>query len=161
MTFSTSTAWNTGTPSRRCGRPPRRTLEIVGIVVAFVWFWPVALAYVVWKMLGYPKSDQLRGYFQDAFGRFEQAFKGSGRGFGGGGFGGGFGPGSTGNAAFDEYRRKEIERLEAERRKLDEEARAFSDFVEELKRAKDREEFDAFMAKRRADQTGPATDASI
>jgi hypothetical protein len=119
MTSSTSTAWNTGTPSQRCGRPPRRTLEIVGIVVAFVWFWPVALAYVVWKMMGYPKADRLRGHFQDAFGRFEQAFKGSGRGFGGG-----FGPGSTGNAAFDEYRRKE---------------------------------FDAFMAKRRADQSGPTT----
>jgi hypothetical protein len=55
----------------------------------------------------------------------------------------------TGNSAFDEYRRSELKRLEEERRRLDEEARAFGDFVEELKRAKDREEFDAFMARRR------------
>jgi hypothetical protein len=47
-----------------------------------------------------------------------------------------------------------LARLEEERRKLDEEARAFRGFVEELKRAKDREEFDAFMAKRRADRNG-------
>ena len=53
--------------------------------------------------------------------------------------------------------RRELERLEEERRRLDEEARAFSAFVEELKRAKDREEFDAFMAKRRADNNGPTT----
>jgi chromosome segregation ATPase len=62
--------------------------------------------------------------------------------------------GGTGNAAFEEYRRNELRRLDEERRKLDEEARAFRDFVEELKRAKDREEFDAFMAKRRADTGG-------
>ena len=35
------------------------------------------------------------------------------------------------------------------RRRLDQEAREFREFVEELKRAKDREEFDAYMAKRR------------
>ncbi|MET0742077.1 MAG: DUF2852 domain-containing protein [Microvirga sp.] len=156
MTFSTSSAWNSGTPSYRCGRRPRRALEIAGIVMGFIWFWPAALAYVVWKMMGYPKSEQLRSVFQDACGRLETAFRGTGRGTGGG-FGGGFGPPSSGNAAFDEYRRKELDRLEEERRKLDVEARAFSDFVEELKRAKDREEFDAFMARRRADQGGPTT----
>ncbi|MFL5203209.1 MAG: DUF2852 domain-containing protein, partial [Microvirga sp.] len=65
----------------------------------------------------------------------------------------GFGFASTGNAAFDDYRRSELERLEEERRKLDEEARDFRNFVEELKRAKDREEFDAYMAKRRGNGT--------
>ena len=62
---------------------------------------------------------------------------------------------STGNFAFEEYRKRELERLEEERRRLDEEAHAFAEFVEELKRAKDRDEFDAFMAKRRGGQ-GPA-----
>lgn len=59
--------------------------------------------------------------------------------------------GGTGNSAFDEYRRAELQRLEEERRRLDEEAKAFGAFVEELKRAKDREEFDAFMNRRRGD----------
>ncbi len=56
----------------------------------------------------------------------------------------------SGNWAFEEYRRKEIERLEEERRRLEEESRAFTEFVDELKRARDREQFDAFMARRRA-----------
>ncbi len=71
----------------------------------------------------------------------------SGAGWGAAGFGG------SGNLAFDEYRRSELERLERERRRLDEEAREFRDFVDELKRAKDREEFDAYMARRR--NSGP------
>ena len=150
MTSSHSTTWNTGSSYQRCGRPPRRALEIAGIVVAFIWFWPLAVAYLAWKMMGYPRADEARAFFREKFGGFEQAF--GGRGFGR--FGGGFSPGpSTGNAAFDEYRRRELERLEEERRRLDEEARAFSAFVEELKRAKDREEFDAFMAKRRSATT--------
>src|SRR3954449_5558306 len=112
MNSSNSTAWNTRAPHQRRERPPRRALEIAGIVVAFIWFWPVAVAYLAWKVMGYPRADEARAFFQDKFGRFEQAFGGQGRGFSGfGGFGGGFGPGpGTGNAAFDEYRRGEIER---------------------------------------------------
>jgi hypothetical protein len=151
MSDTASTAWNSGSQSgpwntgahRRCGRSPRRGWEIAGIVLGFIWFWPLALAYLVWKMMGYPKYDEAKAFFRDTFGRARDDL------FGSGGFGGGFQPGSSGNAAFDDYRRSELERLEEERRKLDEEAREFRNFVEELKRAKDREEFDAFMAKRR------------
>ena len=162
MSDSASTAWNSGPHAgpwntgahRRCGRSPRRGWEIAGIVLGFIWFWPLALAYVVWKMMGYPKYDEARSFLRDTLGRAKDDLFGSRgpSGFGGGGFGGG-----TGNAAFEEYRRNELKRLEEERRKLDEEARAFRDFVEELKRAKDREEFDAFMAKRRAESNGPTS----
>jgi hypothetical protein len=113
-------------------------LEIAGIVLGFFLFWPAALAYVVWKLLGYPVPNEVKTFFENNFTRLSESFR----------------PrphfSSTGNFAFEEYRRREIERLEAERRRLDEEARAFAEFVEELKRAKDREEFDAFMARRRA-----------
>jgi hypothetical protein len=146
MSDSASTAWNTGA-QRRCGRPPRRALEIAGIILAFIWFWPLALAYLVWKLMGYPKFDEAKAFLRDNFGRTVDDLFASRRPMGG------FGAG-TGNAAFEEYRRSELQRLEEERRKLDEEARAFTDFVEELKRAKDREEFDAFMAKRRTDRNG-------
>ena len=156
MSESASTAWNSGAGSsgpwnagsrHRCGRPPRRALEIVGIVLGFIWFWPLALAYLVWKIMGYPKYDEARAFLRENFGRPMDdlfAYRRPAGGFGG-----------TGNAAFEEYRRSELQRLEEERRRLDEEARAFTEFVEELKRAKDREEFDAFMAKRRADKNGP------
>ena len=133
--------WNTGSHHRR-GRPPRRGLEIAGIILGFIFAWPLALAYLVWKMCGYPKYDEAKSFFRDTFGRARDDLAARGAA----GFGG---FASTGNAAFDDYRRSELERLEEERRKLDEEARDFRNFVEELKRAKDREEFDAYMAKRR------------
>jgi hypothetical protein len=55
---------------------------------------------------------------------------------------------TSGNAAFDAYRKAQLERLEAERRKLDEEQRAFADYVEKLRHAKDQDEFDRFMSER-------------
>ncbi len=140
--------WNTGS-HRRCGRSPRRGMEIAGIILGFIFVWPLALAYLVWKMMVYPKYDQAKAFLNDTFGRAKDDLFSSRGPAGFGGFA------STGNAAFDEYRRSELERLEEERRKLDEEARDFRNFVEELKRAKDREEFDAYMAKRRGN--GPTS----
>ena len=54
----------------------------------------------------------------------------------------------TGNAAFDAYKREQLKRLDEERRKLEDEQKAFRDFVEKLRRAKDQEEFDRFMSER-------------
>ena len=141
-----SSGWQAGSNCLGPPRGSRRALEIVGIVFAFFWFWPVAAAYIVWKVMGYPVPANLRADMERRWGdmfadrRFATAP---------------FGTPSSGNLAFDEYRRGEIERLEAERRRLDDEAREFRGFVEELKRAKDREEFDAYMARRR--QSGPQT----
>ena len=61
--------------------------------------------------------------------------------------------GSSGNAAFDAYRRETLDRLEAERRRLDDEQRAFGEFLKNLHRARDQEEFNRFMEERRT-QTG-------
>lgn len=158
MSDTASAAWNTGPHAgpwdqgahRRCGRKPGRGLEIAGIILGFIFVWPLALAYLVWKMCGYPKYDEARAFLRDTFGRAKDDLFAARGPAGFGGFA------STGNAAFDDYRRSELERLEAERRRLDEEAREFRNFVEELKRAKDREEFDAYMAKRRG-QNGNGT----
>ncbi|MCA3599239.1 MAG: DUF2852 domain-containing protein, partial [Methylobacterium sp.] len=48
----------------------------------------------------------------------------------------------TGNRAFDEYRTETIRRLE-------DEAREFKDFLERLRHAKDKAEFDQFMQDRK------------
>ena len=50
-----------------------------------------------------------------------------------------FGPATSGNRAFDEYRSETLRRLE-------EEQQEFRDFLGRLRHAKDKEEFDAFMA---------------
>ena len=55
---------------------------------------------------------------------------------------GGFGAPSSGNHAFDEYRTETLRRLE-------EEQREFRDFLDRLRFAKDKAEFDQFMAERR------------
>ena len=53
-----------------------------------------------------------------------------------------FGPSSSGNRAFDDYRAETLKRLEDEQRE-------FKEFLERLRFAKDRSEFDQFMAARR------------
>ena len=152
MSCHASTAgWNAGSHPRRCGPP--RGLEIAGIVLGFVFFWPLALAYLIWKFAGYPVPNEAKSFFEKNFSRLGAGHNGGWGAWGGGPFRKPFSP--TGNFAFEDYRRRELERLEEERRRLDEEAAAFAEFVEELKRAKDREEFEAFMAKRR--NQGPAT----
>jgi hypothetical protein len=55
---------------------------------------------------------------------------------------------SSGNRAFDEYREETIARLE-------EEQREFRAFLERLRKAKDKQEFDQFMADRRANPSPP------
>jgi hypothetical protein len=53
-----------------------------------------------------------------------------------------FGPASSGNSAFDDYRTETLKRLEDEQRE-------FKEFLARLRFAKDRTEFDQFMAERR------------
>jgi hypothetical protein len=53
-----------------------------------------------------------------------------------------FGPATTGNRAFDEYRAETLKRLEDEQRE-------FKDFLARLRFARDRTEFDQFIAERR------------
>ena len=56
---------------------------------------------------------------------------------------------SSGNRAFDDYRAETLRRLE-------EEQREFRDFLERLRAAKDKAEFDQFMAERRNRDGAPA-----
>jgi hypothetical protein len=149
--YASTAGWNAGHQAgahpgagqRRCGSP-RKGLEIAGIVLGFIFVWPLALAYLVWKLIGYPVPKEAKAFFEKNFTSVWET----------GGFKARPAYSSTGNFAFEEYRRRELERLEEERRRLEEEAHHFAEFVEELKRAKDREEFEAFMAKRRTAQAG-------
>ncbi len=57
-------------------------------------------------------------------------------------------PSTSGNAAFDAYKKQQLDRLEAERRKLDDEQKAFAEHLAKLRQAKDQDEFDRFMTER-------------
>jgi hypothetical protein len=147
MSFSPFSGWNSGAATTQAparSGSSRKSLEIVGLVFLFFYFWPLAAAYLAWKFMGYPVPTELRRLFEQGFAKPMRDVRWSAASFT-----------STGNLAFDEYRRSEIDRLERERQRLDEEVREFSTFVEDLKRAKDREEFDAYMARRR--NSGPTS----
>jgi Protein of unknown function (DUF2852) len=62
-----------------------------------------------------------------------------------------FGPSTSGNRAFDEYRMETLRRLEDEQKD-------FREFLDRLRHAKDKEEFDAFMAQHRTRPTPPPSD---
>ena len=128
---------------RSVGRPRFTPLSIVAMVIGFATFWPlglIVLAYVLWgERLGWTSRvgafvDGVRSGIQS--GRFGPA-----TGFRAPPFG-------SGNAAFDAYRARELERLEAERRRLEEEARAFDAYMASLRQARDQDEFERFKAAR-------------
>ena len=73
---------------------------------------------------------------EEKMGRMRERMEGLAAGFGS------WGPPSSGNHAFDEYRTETLRRLE-------EEQREFRDFLDRLRFAKDKAEFDQFMADRR------------
>ena len=150
-------------------RPPlfRSGVEIAAMVIGFVVFWPIGLAilgFLMWRrhrdergdgagMAHGSSSACARRKAEKAMRKAERAMERFTGRFGG--MGGGMGFGSSGNAAFDDYRGAVLRRLEDERRKLDEEQRAFGDFLLRLKRAKDQQEFDRFMAERNGAGDGP------
>ncbi|MBS0247636.1 MAG: DUF2852 domain-containing protein [Proteobacteria bacterium] len=137
------------------GKPAWIALTVLG----FMAWWPLGLAILAFTIGSGRMGCGYRGHdrWQHKMDRLQQkmdwmrAKMGGGNASGGGfGFGGGspFGGGSwghqpsSGNAAFDEYRSETLKRLEDEQRE-------FKAFLERLRFAKDKTEFDAFMAERR------------
>ncbi|HWK65732.1 MAG TPA: DUF2852 domain-containing protein [Rhizobiaceae bacterium] len=118
-------------------RPAWTPATIALMVIGFMVFWPLGLAmlaYIIW-------GDRLDGFKRDVNRATDGVFAGCrGRRRNG--------RGRTGNVAFDDWREKELERLAEERRKLDETLAEFDEYMRELRRAKDQEEFDRFMANR-------------
>ena len=117
---------------------------IVAMVLGFVVWWPlgfVALAAILW-------GDRLpRERMREAANRARGEFDGFARGFSGLGRNAGWS--FTGNHAFEDYRTETLRRMEEERARLVEEERAFAEWMRNLRRARDKEEFDRFMAERR------------
>jgi Protein of unknown function (DUF2852) len=127
-------------------------LHIVALIGGFLIWWPLGLAVLAYLIWGGDRfsRDKLREGFERARDRARAEFGGFSRDYAYAGHG----RSATGNAAFDDYRRETLRRLEEERRRLEEEGRAFGEFVANLRRARDKEEFDRFMAERNASRNG-------
>jgi hypothetical protein len=133
-----------------CGRG-FKPVELFAVILGFIVFWPIGLAILLFKIwqrkFGYEgdvfafaqeRAADLQARWRDASGQNRD--------------GGWRGPGfmrSSGNVAFDDWRESELARLEEERRKLAEAEREFAEHIEELRRARDRAEFESFMRARR------------
>jgi hypothetical protein len=112
-----------------------RPLLIAATITGFIIWWPVGLALLfvaIW--------NKKVGRFM--FGRERAGFGGCGGWAGRKGAWGMRGSQSSGNQAFDEYRADTLRRLE-------EEQGEFAQFLDRLRFAKDKAEFDQFMAERR------------
>jgi Protein of unknown function (DUF2852) len=107
---------------------------IAVMIASFIIFWPLGLGvliYLIW-------SGRM-GFWRDA----GRDFAGQTRRHGCGWQRSFRMPASTGNHAFDEYRADALRRLE-------EEQKEFTEFLERLRKARDKTEFDQFMEERRS-----------
>lgn len=97
-----------------------KILWLVLMAIGFIWFWPIGLAVLAWLVW----SGRLGQRINLSFGPLGASFW------------------STGNKAFDQHRDDVVA-------KLRDEEKAFSKFVNDLAAAKDKGEFDQFMATRK------------
>lgn len=125
-----------------------KPLLIVLMILGFIWWWPIGLA-----VLAVMICRRHMGYGYRRWGEWQSAGPGPGAGwknwFGGErpSSGPSNGGPSSGNRAFDEYRAETLRRLE-------EEQKEFGEFLERLRFAKDKSEFDQFMNDRRNRPSG-------
>ncbi len=121
------------------GRPAWLAVMILGFIV----FWPIGLmvlGYLIWsgRMGCWKHGGAGRWHFYGA----DQGRSRGGKRSHGGRHGGRHAQAASGNTAFDEYRDETLRRLEHERAE-------FEGYLERLRHAKDKAEFDAFMDEQR------------
>lgn len=111
------------------GKPAWITVMVLGFVI----FWPIGLGILIyllwsgrmgcWKHSGHGRwHNERRSHRHGPFGRWREEHKAA----------------PSTNGAFEDYRQNTLRRLE-------EEEREFHDYLERLRQAKDKQEFDQFM----------------
>src|SRR6478752_7767463 len=138
---------------------------IAATVLAFIFWWPIGLAilffglwskrmgfwgcgrYAGWQGGGWQRNDWQRNDWQGPpppWAAWKSLWCGGGQSR----------SASSGNHAFDEYRAETLRRLE-------EEQKEFSGFLDRLRFAKDKAEFDQFMAERRNRPPTPPSEPPV
>ncbi|MGH6839393.1 MAG: DUF2852 domain-containing protein [Methylocella sp.] len=158
MSADTGMSYQSCSNGRGCWHgAPWKSVEILAMVLGFIVYWPIGLAVLGWKFWqkksGYP--GDIVSFGREKWGDWSR-IRGSGRWAFANWPASGFSMGSTGNRAFDEWRAAELARLEEERQKLVAAEREFAKFMENLRHARDREEFERFMDEYRNQQGRPS-----
>ena len=117
------------------------------IVLGFMVWWPVGLSVLAFTVGSGRMGCGHQGHWQNKIDRMQRKMDWMRTRMSGGPWN--YSP-SSGNRAFDDYRADTLRRLEDEQRE-------FREFLERLRLAKDKTEFDQFMAERR---NRPAPEAS-
>jgi hypothetical protein len=149
-----------------------RPAWIVLMVLGFILYWPIGLAILAfilwsgrmwsgpmgcgwhrgnveeWRQRAIDRVNRAAEHWERKRARWEERMQRHGGDRGRGPVGG---LGETGNRAFDEYRADAL-------RKLEEEASEFRAFLERLRMARDRAEFDEYMQERRTRPAGGAAE---
>ena len=102
-------------------KPQWSPLTITLMVLGFIFFWPAGLAvlaYILWGENFGGSAEKAQSYWNKGADFVRNTTQKSGPSFA---------HGSSGNAAFDEYRAEQMRRLEEERARLDAEVEAFHD----------------------------------
>ena len=123
------------------GKPAWLAVMILGFIV----WWPIGLAilgYIIWS----GRMGCGRGHWgqwkRERWNTMNRRRQWGARGY------------DSGNSAFEDYKEETL-------RKLEDEQKEFLDFLQRLRHAKDKAEFDQFMAERRnRPQTPPAEEPS-
>ncbi len=130
-------------------KPQWSPLTIALMVMGFIIFWPLGLmvlGYILWGEKFGGSAEKAQTYWNKGCGFMrsnKKHFSGFGRDYS-----------TSGNAAFDDYRADQLRRLDEERARLDAEVDAFQEYMANLRKAKDREEFDRFMSEHRGNRQG-------
>jgi hypothetical protein len=111
----------------RCLEDMGRPARIILTVLAFWFWWPVGLATLAFILITRRQARRGQWQFPEQVGRFSRGFS--------------YAP-PSGNRAFDEYRAETLRRLE-------EEQKEFVEYLDRLRQARDKAEFDQFMAERK------------
>ncbi|MEE9314539.1 MAG: DUF2852 domain-containing protein [Rhizobiaceae bacterium] len=118
-------------------RPAWTPVTIAMMIFGFMIFWPLGLAMIAYITWG-DRLDQFKADVNKATDKASDMFS----------KGPSFKSAPTGNVAFDDWRETELKRLHEERMKLDNMRAEFDGYARELRRAKDQDEFDTFIASR-------------
>jgi len=137
-------------------RPAFTPLTIVLMVIGFAVAWPLGLlmvAYILWGN----RIPEIRSHFEGMKRDWSPRSE-SWSGCGPRGHRSDRSSSRSGNVAFDDYRDAELKRLDEERRRLEEDRAEFEAYVHDLRRARDKAEFDRFMADRAKRKGGETID---
>ncbi|MCP8937165.1 DUF2852 domain-containing protein [Alsobacter sp. SYSU M60028] len=126
-----------------------KPLDIALLVVAFIVFWPLGLVVLAWKIWNdrQPNPQDLEQVLRVGFERLQAGFDSMMASFGAGAAAPAGAPPVTGNEAFDAHIREDWARLEADRRRIEEEVEAFRAFLAR-ERSGGRETYERFRASR-------------